>query len=184
MDEIFNVIKPQNKLEETILSDTLLQDGLLWGQPRNGHPEGKVLLHVGHVLSNVEKFYGGDTDYWKLRLITIIHDSFKYKVDQLKQKSGENHHSRIACRFAEKHCVDVGVLKVIETHDDAYLAFRKGKRSNRWDLAKERVDTLIAELKKVNAVELYVKFFNCDNYVEGKERNSYEWFVEFVTNAS
>jgi hypothetical protein len=38
----------------------------------------------------------------KLRIIAIIHDTFKYKVDRSKPKEGENHHGMLARRFAEK----------------------------------------------------------------------------------
>ena len=177
MNRIFDVIKPQSELERRILEDPELQKGLLWGKPRDGHPEGEVLMHVQHVLANVEELYGNDADYAKLRIITIIHDSFKYKVDETKPKKGENHHSRIACRFAEKHCTEADLLRVIETHDDAYLAYRKGKRDNNWKRAEERIQELLLLIQEADIVELYRKFFHCDNRVNGKTPDSYEWFL-------
>lgn len=178
MNQIFDTIKPQTELERRILEDPELQNGLLWGKPRDGHPEGVVLAHVEHVLENVEKFYGTDPHYPKLRLITIIHDSFKYRVDETQPKKGENHHSRIACRFAEKYCTEADVLKVIETHDDAYLAYRKGKRDGKWERAEERIQALMTVINETGIGELYRKFFHCDNHVNGKEPDSYHWFLE------
>jgi DnaJ-class molecular chaperone len=44
---IEEIIKCETELEKTIISDKDFIEGALWGKPRNGHPEGKVFIHIG-----------------------------------------------------------------------------------------------------------------------------------------
>ena len=79
--DIVKIIKPKNTLEEKIIRDQEFIDGVNWGKPRKGHPEGTVLAHIQEVLANVDKYGNGMTED-PLRIITLIHDTFKYKVDR------------------------------------------------------------------------------------------------------
>ena len=116
---IEEILKPETELEEKILSAPELIEGLLWGEPRRGHPEGKVIYHVRDVLKNVEKYNGGWKNRQDLRIIALVHDSFKYQVDNLKPKINENDHAVIARRFTEKYLSDENTLQIIEMHDEA-----------------------------------------------------------------
>ena len=42
--------EPENELERRVTSQPELLEGLAWGQPRAGHPEGAVGTHVSHLL--------------------------------------------------------------------------------------------------------------------------------------
>lgn len=168
------MLNAENDLERLILSDPDMVKGLLWGKPRNGHPEGKVIYHVNHVLENINKLDISPEERDKLRLIAIIHDSFKYKVDLTRPKYGENHHAMIARRFAEKYVSDEEILMIIETHDDAYNAWGKGNRKGDWVSANERANKLIDRLG--TSINLYMKFFSCDNETGDKTSECYVWF--------
>src|ERR1044072_9029599 len=124
-----NKLKPENPLEEKIIADPEFIAGMLYGKPRKGHPEGKVILHIEEVLRNVDK-YCTPENREQLRLITILHDAFKYKVDHTQSKTGENHHAMIARRFAERYVTDTELLDIIELHDEAYNAWSTGKNGN------------------------------------------------------
>lgn len=169
----------KNELEEKITSDLNYNDGIEWGKPRNGHPEGKVIFHVIDVLNNVEKYYFNDLDYEKLRLIALIHDSFKNKVDNSKHKVGENHHAMIARRFAEKYINDIDILDVIELHDESYNSWSMGNRKNNWSGAETRIKALIKRLNTKKRINLYNKFYKCD-FTDGKENHDYIWFQNFI----
>ena len=176
--KIQELIKPQTDLEFRIVTHSDFVDGCNYGKPRKGHPEGQVLYHVLEVLENVEKFYKDDGDYESLRLIALIHDSFKYKVDRTKPKCGENHHGMIARRFAEYFVRNTKILNIIELHDEAYNSWCKGDRDGKWDKAEVRAKALIKKLESINAMELYIKFYCCDNNTGDKSQNNYDWFVE------
>ena len=152
---IDEIVKPETDLEKKILSDEDFRKGITWGKPRKGHPEGQVMYHIGHVLKNVD-LYSTPGNREKLRLISIIHDSFKYKVDSTKPKNGDNHHAVIARRFTEKYSTDTELLEIIELHDEAYNAWCLGDRDGKWEQAESRAKKLIERLGE--SLELYLIF--------------------------
>jgi hypothetical protein len=180
-------IDPETDLERTIIADQEWWTGAEYGEPRPGHPEGKVVYHIKEVLNNIDRLFstssydpGPSPLYCQLRLIALIHDTFKYKVDRAKPRNGENHHGTIARRFAEKYIKDEAVLEIIELHDEAYNAWRKGNSRGQWDKAEERAKVLIKRLG--NRLELYLAFFQCDNETGDKTRDSVIWFKK-IANA-
>jgi hypothetical protein len=181
MNELIkNIVKPENGIETAIISDADFITGAMYGKPRNGHPEGQVIYHIEEVLGNIDKFYKDDEDREELRQIAILHDTFKHKVNQNLPKSGENHHGTIARRFAEKFPIHVAVLTVIELHDDAYNAWSAGGRHGDWYKAKKRATNLINALQIENCLELYVKFYECDNKTGNKSQDNYDWFIDLI----
>lgn len=173
---ITSIIKPETPLERAIINDPLFVQGASWGVPRKGHPEGQVIYHIEEVLSNVDKYSESNTRE-KLRLIAITHDTFKFKVDSTKARSGENHHAMIARRFAESHITDTQVLDIIELHDEAYNTWVKGMNSD-WSKAEVRLQKLIERLG--DALPLYLVFYRCDNETGNKRQDNYTWFINQV----
>ena len=166
----------ENDLEKRIAADPEWLAGVEWGKPRPGHPEGTVKAHISTVLDNVDRFYGDNADREKLRLIALLHDTFKYQVDTDRARTGENHHAMRARRFAEKYVDDDSVLEVIELHDEAYNAWQKGNRDNNWDRAHERATALINRLGET--LPLYLAFYHCDNTIKGKQPDCLNWFEQ------
>jgi hypothetical protein len=150
--------------------------------PRSGHPEGTIALHVRDVLANVDRIAAApDPDRLRLRLIAIVHDSFKGDVDRSRPKTGENHHAMRARRFAERYIDDAAVLDVVELHDDAYIAWRHGVRSGDWEGATARATKLIQRLGP--NLELFMRFYQADNEVAGKTRDHRHWFAGLATTS-
>lgn len=85
----------------------------------------------------------------------------------------------IARRFAEKFIDDATILDVIQMHDDAYGAWNKGKRDGDWAGAFELAHQLIADLGP--NLELYISFYECDNFTGDKTAEPYNWFKEIVS---
>jgi hypothetical protein len=177
---IEDIIKPENQDERLIIEHPDFETGALYGKARRGHPEGQVIYHIKEVLANIDKHAETDEERSKLRLIAIIHDTFKHKVNRALPKSGENHHGMIARRFAEKFIRDQAVLQVIQRHDDAYNAWSKGDRDGDWTAAERRVDALIMGLIAEDIVELYKAFYYCDNNTGDKSMDCYDWFIQHV----
>ena len=178
--EILEIIKPENGLEKTICENSEFIVGVNYGKPRPGHIEGQVIYHIKEVLENIDKFYNDDEDRSDLRLIAILHDTFKYKVDQTKPKVGENHHGAIARKFAENYCNNTNVLQVILLHDDAYNAWSAGGRHGDWYKAKRRAEKLISDLDALGSLDLYLKFYRCDNATGDKSQDNYDWFMDLI----
>lgn len=176
---IEELIKPENDLERLIISNPIWIEGATFPfPPRKGHPEGAVINHIVEVLENVDK-YSNARNRADLRVITLIHDTFKYKVDESKPKSGENHHAMIARRFAEEIGItNPIILDIIELHDTAYNAWCNGSRDGKWSKAEERAHKLIERLDAVDveALDLYLSFYRADNETGDKEKENFEWF--------
>lgn len=175
----------QNHFEEQIISDKDFQQGFFFGKPRRGHPEGHVIKHIDEVLANVEKMYPyvSSQDYARLRLITLIHDTFKYKVDAPLPYMKANNtytkfsdHGWLARVFASKYLSDEGVLLVTEFHDEAYFAWREGGWHNNWEKADERLTKLVQKMQ--NHLQLYYLFFKCDTSTGDKDPAPVLWFEE------
>jgi hypothetical protein len=165
-------------LEERICADVAWQQGAVWGEPRPGHSEGQVMYHIAEVLTNVDRLARTDEERRTLRLIALIHDTFKYRVDLLKPRVGNNHHAMLARLFAERYLDNTVILDIIELHDEAFNAWRLGAYQSRWKEAEARTQRLIARLG--SSLSLYVLFFRADNQTGSKEPDSLIWFEHFL----
>jgi hypothetical protein len=172
-------IVPETELEARIVSDPDWVEGIAWGEPRPSHPEGSVAAHVNEVLANVDRVALDPRDRERLRLVALIHDTFKHMVDPDRPRTGENHHALIARRFAERHLDDEELLDVIELHDEAYNAWVKGDRGGNWPAAEARARRLIERLG--DALPFYLRFYRADNATGSKNQAPLEWFEELIT---
>ena len=179
-NEILKIIKPETPLERRICEDPDFIDGVKYGKERKGHPEGQIIYHIGEVLQNIQKYHKDHKLREKLRLITLIHDSFKHQVDPKFPRLGDNHHSRIAYQFAKKYITDQDMLLVIKYHDDAYNIWKKGSKTNDWEKSYHLIHRL---LTKIN-VDLYFMFYRCDNETGDKTQKDLIWFEEIITEKS
>jgi hypothetical protein len=169
------LLKPENELELALLQSSDFRFGLLWGEPRFGHPEGQVCLHVREVLDNIERLpsalQGLKT---QLRLIALVHDTFKYKEDRSRPRDWTKHHGILARRFLESYTHDRAVLDVIETHDDAYYAWLNSNSGHSGSLSHKTLDSL--QLRVGYCWQLYYTFFKCDTQTGDKTQASVKWF--------
>lgn len=173
---------PETGLESLIAADPDWIEGARWGRPRPGHPEGKVLLHILNVLELVDQVALDADDRERLRLVAILHDTFKHQVDTSRPRSGPNHHGAIARAFAERYLDDHELLEVIELHDEAYNAWGAGDRRDDWGKAHFRAERLIERLGA--SLPFYLRFYKCDNGTDGKDRAPYEWFANLAVGRS
>ena len=168
----------ETDLERTIAADPAWQQGVIWGKPRYGHLEGAVQFHIADVLANIDRQQPLPDDRTKLRLIALVHDTFKYRVNELKPKMGNNHHAHIARLFAEKYIHDPVILDLIELHDEAYNSWRLGMYKGRWEHAEERINNLLSRLG--SSLPLYTRFFLADSQTDSKDQAPVEWFLQLL----
>lgn len=162
---------PENELERRIASDPELLEGLRWGRPRASHPEGAVGRHVADLLGTIED-WGEDGERRELlRLLALVHDSFKYQVDQRRPKTGENHHAARARRFAERYTDDRRLLGALELHDRPYALWRRLDRTG--ELQERELEAMIDRLADPG---LFLRFVELDGSSSGKSREPIRWF--------
>ena len=169
-------LTPVAEVEARIRADPRWQEGVAWRSEGSGHPEATVGDHVEEVLANVER-YGPPEMRDRLRVIALVHDAMKHKVVQWLPGRGD--HARLAARFARDHVDDPQVLKVIARHDDAYRAWRFGRRTGLWPVARWRANRLVDDLGE--ALELFLAFYRCDNDTGHKSPADREWFEGLVS---
>jgi hypothetical protein len=163
--------EPENKLEARVTRDPDLLEGLAWGEPRAGHPEGRVAVHVEHLLERLDAWDEPPDRRAKLRFMALVHDAFKADVFERLPKMGRNHHADRARRFAERYTKDRDVLCAIEHHDRPYNIWRKMKRKGALD---ERAFSKM--LKDLPDIALFVRFVELDGSTDGKTREPIHWF--------
>jgi hypothetical protein len=171
--ELIPGFEPETDLERRIMSEPALLEGLAWGEPRAGHPEGAVGTHVSHLLKTLDE--SGETGERRelLRFMALVHDSFKYQVRERLPRVGENHHAMRARRFAERFTDDERILAAIQFHDRPYALWRKLQRRDKLD---ERA--FCRMIRCIPDLDLFLRFVELDGSTEGKRSEPIEWFRE------
>jgi hypothetical protein len=169
-EELVPGFVPENELERTLIADPDLQEGLAWGKPRHGHPEGSVGAHVADLLQTLDRWGETGERRAELRFIALVHDAMKYRVRDWLPKVGENHHAMRARRFAERYTTDERLLATIEQHDRPYALWRKRRRTGRVD-----EEGLRRMLERIPDRDLFVRFVELDGSTEGKNPEPIDW---------
>ena len=169
-DPLVRGFTPETDLEQALARDPLLRDGLRWGRPRRGHPEGSVGAHVADLLETIDRWGETGTRREELRFLALVHDSLKHRVQSWRPKTGENHHATRARRFAERYTDDERILATIEDHDRPYNLWRKGRRRRRSE------DHALAQMiERIPDLDLFLRFVELDGSTEGKSREPLDW---------
>lgn len=154
----------ENDLERELMADPQVREGLAWGDPRWGHPEGHVGLHVADILEEIGRHDPARAD---LRFIAVVHDSQKFRVVHDGPRTKENDHAWLARQVAARYVDDPRLLEAIELHDEPYRRWRDGDR--------DREDVLDDVLARIPDVPLYVGFIELDATTEGKDFSFLFW---------
>jgi hypothetical protein len=160
VEELVPGFVPEHDLERALTAAPELRRRLAWGRPRFGHPEARVGLHVAAILRRIGDYPRLRSD---LRLIALVHDSFKYAVRPGEPWSRENDHAMLARRFAERFTSDERVLCAIELHDELFWIWHNGG------------DDIAPVLARVPDVDLYFRFVELDSTTEGKDPSLLWW---------
>jgi hypothetical protein len=166
------VLMPETSLEQLLLNTPEFHEGLGWGMPRYGHPEGKVLYHIIEVLGNIERLMLNPIERETLRLVALVHDTFKFKEAEIRQEQGDysQHHGKLARQFMEQYTTNEQVLKLVELHDEAYYIWKIEDSARR----QSQVERLIHRLG--DDLQLFYAFFKCDTQTGDKTQAPISWF--------
>lgn len=179
---ILDFLKPETTLECELLEQPCFKDGLFWGVPRYGHPEGEVIYHIKEVLDNIDKLDVSTDCRAMLRLVAFIHDTFKYKEHKGFPRDWTQHHAILARQFAEGFIHDQKLLDIIELHDEAYHIWIQFEIKKNKVNGQKRLD---AFLNKMNgSIQFYYLFFKCDTQTGDKNQAPVKWFEENIKGIS
>ncbi len=179
---IQELIIPESNLERAIVSDIEYRKGLFWGTPRYGHPEGKIIFHIREVLDNIDRIPNlSASDRSTLRLICILHDTFKYKEYDARLIHGripESHHSYFASNFSKKYTSNPSLHQLILLHDEAYYCWQLHKQ-HQFVECQIRLDKLLSLLG--DDLQLFYLFFKCDTKTGDKNQEPLLWFEKSIS---
>lgn len=177
--DITRFLRPETDLERLLLTLPEFEEGLFWGEPRFGHPEGQVIFHIQEVLKNIDRLPGRFAAFReRLRLITFVHDTFKYKEDKSSPRDWTRHHGILSRQFLEPICSDRAVLDILELHDEAYYCWRIFHLQQMPVAGLQSLDRLLDKI--AGCRQLYYLFFRCDTLTGDKTLAPLKWFERTV----
>ena len=159
---------------EKITKDERYLQNLSWGQPRDGHPEGTVEAHIAELEGNLKRLNldPSSEDYWKLKILIHVHDSFKAEASNKVAITDPRSHASIAAMFLQRHCDDADLISMVQYHDEPYALWRQSREKG--SLSGKRLQSLIGTIRDWR---LFFRFIAIDGATAGKSREPLEWAV-------
>jgi len=171
--ELIEGFEPESELERRLALDPRLLDGLAWGRPREGHPEGSVGRHVADLLARIDEWGESGERRADLRFLALVHDAMKAEVQPWRRRTGENHHAMRARRFAEAYTSDERLLAAIESHDRPFNIWKRMRRTG-----NPQQGALRDMLEHIPDRDLFMRFVELDASTEGKNPEPLDWLRE------
>jgi hypothetical protein len=163
---------------QQVIADKRYQANIEYGEPRPGHPEGKVKVHIAQLEANLEALAHrgiSEGDYWKLKFLIHVHDTFKAEADQDVPILHPRSHASLAKAFAAQFISDADLLAMIQFHDENYALWQQYARTGAY--SQERFRAL---LRAIHNWDLFLMFTLIDGATPGKDREKLAWFVNEV----
>ncbi|WP_246050293.1 hypothetical protein [Neolewinella litorea] len=171
-------MQPETALEARFLESEEFREGLVWGLPRYGHPEGTIWRHIIEVNQNIDALPVDPDTRRKLRIVCWVHDTFKHVEDRGNPRDWSKHHSVYARQFLSRYVDDPLLLNVVELHDEAYYCWRLAHLFGQYAESERRMDHLREQVG--DYWQLYYLFFKCDTCTGDKNPAPLIWFEEHV----
>lgn len=177
-EKIIAHLQPETALERQLLQEQVFLEGLQWGVPRYGHPEGEIYKHVKEVNDNIDRLTIDAATRTKLRIISFAHDTFKHIEDKRRPRDWSKHHGILARRFMESFLDDELLLNIIELHDEAYYCWRMIKLYQQVEKGQKRLQFLFSKVE--GGIQLFYLFFKCDTLTGDKNLAPLKWFESSI----
>jgi hypothetical protein len=162
---------------ERIVGDPRYQRNIEYGEPRSGHPEGKVKYHIAELEKNLERLRPriSDEQYWKLKFLIHVHDTFKAEAVPDSPIASANSHASLARSFASEFVEDADLLNMIQFHDENYALWKQFAATGSYDA--QRFENL---LDMIQDWDLFLMFIIIDGSTPGKDPGKTGWFINEV----
>jgi hypothetical protein len=161
-----------------ITSDPRYRKNIEYGEPRSGHPEGKVKYHIAELEESLEKLAArgiSEQQYWKLKFLIHVHDTFKADAIPDSPILSPNSHASLARKFASEFVDDADLLNMVQFHDENYALWKQFESTGSYDVP--RFETL---LQTIQDWDLFLMFLVIDGNVQGKDPRKTGWFINEV----
>lgn len=165
-------------ITEKIIADPRYLKNIEYGEPRSGHPEGKVKYHILALEENLEKLSShgiSEEQYWKLKFLIHVHDTFKADASPDAPIVSPNSHASLAKKFASEFIDDEDVLNIVQYHDVNFALWKEYSATGSYDL--QRFENLLETIRDWN---LFLMFIIIDGSTPGKDPYKIRWFFNEV----
>jgi hypothetical protein len=155
-----------------IVRDPQYLQGIAWGEPREGHPEGTIRAHIEDLerrLGTIRSRLVED-DYWKLQILIHTHDTFKGQAAEGAAIVDANSHASLARGFLASFCSDEDLLNMVQYHDEPYALWLQAQSKGEYDH-----DRMISLLATIADWDLFLTFAIIDGCSPGKSREPLRW---------
>lgn len=166
------------EIVKKITSDPRYLKNIEYGMPRSGHPEGKVKYHIAELEENLETLKSkgiSEEQYWKLKFLIHVHDTFKAEAVPDSPIMKPNSHASLASKFAAEFTDDADLLNMIQFHDVNFSLWKQLAGTGTYDL--ERLSKL---LETIIDWDLFLMFVIIDGSTQGKDPAKIRWFIKEV----
>ena len=166
------------EIVQKITADPRYLKNVEYGKPRSGHPEGKIKYHISELETNLESMRPrgiSDEQYWKLKFLIHIHDTFKAEAIPDLPINDPDSHASLARRFASEFTDDSDLLSMIQYHDVNFALWKRFNATGSYDPG--RFSTLLETIFDWN---LFLMFLIIDGSTRGKDPAKIEWFIREV----
>ena len=162
---------------QRIVSDPRYIKNIEYGEPRSGHPEGKVKYHIAELEENLEKLAPriSKDQYWKLKFLIHVHDTFKADAIPDSPILNPRSHATLARKFAAEFTEDVDLLNMVQFHDVNFALWKQFEATDSYDV--ERLKIL---LDTISDWDLFLLFLIVDGSTAGKDPEKLRWFFQEV----
>ena len=162
---------------QAVTGDECYQRNIEWGEPRAGHPEGKIRAHIAQLERNAAVFRHRlpESEFWKLRVLIHVHDTFKGEAKDGARITDPSSHASLARRFLAGFTDETDLLAIVQFHDEPYALWRQVQHRGHYDQA--RFDALRAT---IHDWDLFLAFLIVDGCTVGKSREPLHWFFQEI----
>jgi hypothetical protein len=163
---------------QRIIADPRYLRNIEYGEPRSGHPEGKVKYHIMELEENLASLKSrgiSNEQYWKLKFLIHVHDTFKADAMPDSPIMHPNSHASLARRFASEFIDDVDLLNMIQYHDVNYALWKQFVATGSYD-----TERFFALLETIVDWDLFLMFLIVDGNTQGKDTEKLGWFIREV----
>ena len=166
-----------SKTFDEICSDERYTCNLDWGKPRRGHPEGTVRAHIEELEKNLHVLRSeiSEEEYWSLRILIHVHDSFKAKSAKGVPITHPKSHASLATDFLRSFSDDADLLNMVQFHDEPFALWRQQRHRGKCN--QSRLDSLV---KLIGNWKLFLMFTAIDGVTVGKSPEPLYWAAEAI----
>ena len=161
-----------------VMSDPRYLKNIEYGEPRPGHPEGKVKYHIAELEQNLEALRSrgiSGKQYWNLKFLIHIHDTFKAEAVPNSPILHPDSHASLARKFASEFTADTDLLNMVQYHDVNYALWKQFHANGFYDSNR-----LSAMLETIIDWDLFLMFLILDGCTQGKDPKKLRWFITEV----